>query len=133
MYATGALKVLVYEHVSSDSIHGAPSRGLSARDFAAADIVLTTYETLQKDVNRQGNIRTYSFRQAKKYEASLKRNFFLSTGLHRLWMSVGHCRKGGSFLWMTKHQTRWGVIVHMCLTGAANTTDKATLVPYMSR
>ncbi|CAL8467045.1 g6581 [Coccomyxa elongata] len=63
----GALKVLVYEHVSSDSIHGAPSRGLSARDFAAADIVLTTYETLQKDVNRQGNIRTYSFRQAKKW------------------------------------------------------------------
>ncbi len=102
MYATGALKVLVYEHVSSDSIHGAPSRGLSARDFAAADIVLTTYETLQKDVNRQGNIRTYSFRQAKKYEASLKKKL-LSINWMALLMdvcmtlqAVGHCRKAAA-------------------------------------
>ncbi len=96
MYATGALKVLVYEHISSDSIHGAPSRGLSARDFAAADIVLTTYETLQKDVNRQGNIRTYSFRQAKKYEAS---RTFLFAALHILrclCMPVLHCRRAAT-------------------------------------
>lgn len=95
MYATGALKVLVYEHISSDSIHGAPSRGLSARDFAAADIVLTTYETLQKDVNRQGNIKTYSFRQAKKYEASHEDNIFLFTApctLHCSYALQAYCR-----------------------------------------
>ncbi|EIE26712.1 hypothetical protein COCSUDRAFT_59229 [Coccomyxa subellipsoidea C-169] len=64
----GALKVLVYEHAGLDAERGAPSKGLSARDFAAADVVLTTYETLQKDVNRQGNVTTYALRQAKKYE-----------------------------------------------------------------
>ena len=58
----------MYEHAGLDAERGAPSKGLSARDFAAADVVLTTYETLQKDVNRQGNITTYALRQAKKYE-----------------------------------------------------------------
>lgn len=60
--------MLVYEHAGLDAERGAPSKGLSAHDFASADVVLTTYETLQKDVNRQGNVTTYALRQAKKYE-----------------------------------------------------------------
>jgi len=67
----GALKVLVYDSVSgTDQLNLGTSKGktLSARDFAAADIVLTTYETLQKDVHHQSDVKSYRLRHAKKYE-----------------------------------------------------------------
>ena len=70
----GALKVLVYEHASlaSASVQSSQTGTLSAVDFAAADIVLTTYETLQKDFYRQldPNAMERSLRYPKKYEVS---------------------------------------------------------------
>ena len=66
----GALKVLVYEvdvnHISASS--GADNV-LSPHDLASADIVLTTYDTLQRDFHRvDGNSNLYNFRRPKRYE-----------------------------------------------------------------
>lgn len=63
--------MLVYDSVSgTDELNLGTSKGkvLSARDFAAADVVLTTYETLQKDVHHQADVKSYGLRKAKKYE-----------------------------------------------------------------
>lgn len=70
----GALKVLVYEHTSLANVYAQSSQNgtLSAVDFASADVVLTTYETLQKDFYRQvdPNAIERSLRHPKKYEVS---------------------------------------------------------------
>ena len=68
-FYVGKLKVLVYE-VESISSSSAFYNALSPHDLASADIVLTTYDTLQKDFHRirDDNFRSYSFRNKKKYE-----------------------------------------------------------------
>lgn len=67
----GALKVLVYEHTgakgafscsSGDALH-------SPSELAAADVVLTTYDTLQRDLHRHNaEDSKYSLRRPKKYQ-----------------------------------------------------------------
>ena len=75
-----ALKVLVYE-VNQVSSSADSYSMLSPHDLASADIVLTTYDTLQKDSHRvrDENSRTYSFRHARKHEVRLSKGCH---GLH---------------------------------------------------
>ena len=69
--AAGALKLLGNEAAGFN--HGIAcsngDAGLTAADFATADIVLTTYETLKRDLHRHGvEDRTRELRRPKKYQ-----------------------------------------------------------------
>lgn len=64
--SAGALEVVTYEGQRRKI--GGPA--ISAASLAAADIVLTTYDVLARDLHHQPDLeeRSYALRRQKKYE-----------------------------------------------------------------
>ncbi len=70
----------------------------TAADFASADIVLTTYETLQRDLHRHGlEAVEHRLRRPKKYQVTLSL---------RMWLFCRPCNPVVKLRQPEKHQAR---------------------------
>lgn len=71
--AAGAMRIVVYEGQAQRRA-GKTTAVVTAADLAAADVVLTTYEVLRRDIHQQagpGAGADYAMRRRKKYEVSV--------------------------------------------------------------
>ena len=96
--------MLVYEHAGIKSVYNCSTEAMqhSPSDLAAADIVLTTYDTLQRDLYSHNVEETkYSLRRPKKYQVALNCKTEVVLQPLKAWLThtgtsacIGHVERG---------------------------------------